>query len=308
MLPYWAIAQAIDNTLAYKHLPGNTYARLNYENDFFSATDQYYTQGIHLELVAPWVRRWPVSRILLHPRWGDTRFGMALEHNGYTPTSISSDNVLLGDRPFAATLSMKNFCITIDTIHKQRFSSSVYIGILGRAAGGGGMQRAIHHWLNNITPHGWEHQIANTPVVNYQIGYEKLLYGRLSFLQLSADAMARAGTLSTKLNLGGTVMAGYFASPYGSSRNGKKWGCYAYLHPLLSAVAYDATLQGAVLSDQSTYTLPANQMSRTTLQNRYGIAVSYRGLCAEYFRSTLSREFATGRRHAWGGVQLAYTW
>jgi lipid A 3-O-deacylase len=35
------------------------YFRLNYDNDFFSATDRYYTQGILAELILPGIKKSP---------------------------------------------------------------------------------------------------------------------------------------------------------------------------------------------------------------------------------------------------------
>ena len=104
-----AIAQAIDNTLSYKNINSDKYFRLNYENDFFSSTDKYYTQGIHLELVAPWVKQFPLSKTLIHPNFSYIRYGIGLEHEGYTPSSISDPHILYGDRPFAGCFFLKTF-------------------------------------------------------------------------------------------------------------------------------------------------------------------------------------------------------
>ena len=118
-------AQAIDNSLSFKNINSDAYFRLNYENDFFSATDIYYTQGIHIELVTPWLRRFPLCRLLVHPRnFSYVRYGIGFEHEGYTPTSYSNPSILYGDRPYAACLFMKTFLIAIDPTKKQRFSSS----------------------------------------------------------------------------------------------------------------------------------------------------------------------------------------
>src|SRR5580658_4085974 len=89
LFPLAAGAQAIDNTLAYKNINSDKYFRINYENDFFSGTDEYYTQGIHLELVAPWVKKFPLSKLLIHPHYDYIRYGLGLEHEGYTPTDFS---------------------------------------------------------------------------------------------------------------------------------------------------------------------------------------------------------------------------
>src|SRR5438876_129633 len=95
--------QAIDNTSIYKNA-GDHYIRLNYENDFFVATDYYYTQGINLELVSPSIGKIPVTNALIKPKAGEVNYGIAIEHNGYTPTSICHFEILQGDRPFCASL------------------------------------------------------------------------------------------------------------------------------------------------------------------------------------------------------------
>jgi len=40
---YTSIAQNIDNTHGYRHINTDGNSRLRYDNDFFSATDEYYT-------------------------------------------------------------------------------------------------------------------------------------------------------------------------------------------------------------------------------------------------------------------------
>jgi hypothetical protein len=137
LLPFTTGAQAIDNTLSFKNITSDAYFRFNYENDFFSGTDIYYTQGLHIELAEPWMKHFIISKILVHPRnFSYIRYGIGFEHDGYTPTSYSNPVILYGDRPYAACLFMKTFLITIDPIKKQRFSSSFSSGVIGQAAGG----------------------------------------------------------------------------------------------------------------------------------------------------------------------------
>lgn len=305
-LPLLAGAQAIDNTLSYKNINSDSYFRLNYENDVFSATDKYYTQGIHLELVAPWVKRFPVSKLLLRPKWGYTRYGIGLEHNGYTPSSISKDFILYDDRPFTACLMLKTFQISIDSIHRQRFSIALSAGVIGPAAGGAEMQTSIHKWLNNITPHGWKYQLHNDVILNYQADYEKQIYSYGKLFSLDADAVARLGTLSDQATLGITMMIGHFDSPYSSETATKNnFRIYAYEHPAFNFIGYDATLQGGLFNHSSPHTVAAQDISRVTFQNRFGFVVVYRRLYLEYFQSVLSPDFNNGRMHVWGGIQIA---
>ncbi len=313
LAPLFAAAQAIDNTLSFKNINENKYFRLNYENDVFSGQDMYFTQGFSLEAVTPWAKLNPLTKLLIHPKYNEIRYGLGFEHNGYTPSSIGSEYILYGDRPFAATMFIKSFLMAIDSSKKQRFSSSISTGIIGQAALGREMQVQIHDWLNNITPHGWQYQLNNDIVLNYQAGYEKQLVSYKKKISLDADCMARLGTLSDKLSAGATFMVGYFDSPFsgytphsGQTSFSSQFRIYAYEHPEVSLVGYDATMQGGMFETQSPFTIDSKDITRYTFQNRFGFVVIYRRIYLEYFQSYITSEFKNGNYHAWGGVEIGF--
>jgi len=300
-------AQAIDNTLSYKNINADSYVRINYENDFFSGTDVYYTQGLHIEVVAPFAKYFPLSWLLWHPRYSYIRNGVAAEHEGYTPRSYSNPNILYGDRPYAACLFLKTFLTAIDSEKKQRYSAALSTGVIGQAAGGAEMQTGIHRWLHDVIPQGWLHQIHNDAILNYQVDYEKQLVSAGHFFSLDGSGMARAGTLSDKAGAGITLMMGYFDSPFSTvTATRKNFRIYAYEHPEVDIVGYDATLQGGVFDRTSPYVIPAANINRITYQNRFGFVVIYHRLYLEYFQSLLSQEFKGEDFHVWGGIQIAF--
>jgi len=307
ILPFLSNAQAIDNTLSFKNINTDRYFRINYENDFFSATDIYYTQGIHLELVTPAIKDFPLCKLLIHPAGGTVKYGIGAEHDAYTPTSIRSDTILYGDRPFAACLFLKTFLIATDEEKRQRISTTLNTGLIGAGAGGKEMQTGIHSWLHGVHPHGWQYQINNDIILNYQLDYEKQLLAYNKIFSLDADAMVRAGTLNDKAAIGFTIMTGYFDSPFNNTPAEKKnFRIYAYEHPEIDIVGYEATLQGGVFNRTSPYTIDANNITRIVLQNRFGFVLQYRRVYLEYFQSYLSNEFKTGNYHVWGGIQVAW--
>lgn len=297
-------AQAIDNLQAYKNINSDRYIRLNYENDFFTATDEYYTQGISLEVVSPAMKHNPLTWLLPAPGKWQTRYGLGIEHNGYTPTNTDFNDIRYGDRPFAGILVLKTFQLSTDKVHTQRFSSSLSTGVIGPLAGAGQMQRSIHKWLGNYTPHGWDNQVANDVVLNYQLSYEKQLLAYNRYVSFSANGLARFGTLSDKLGIGTTLMLGYFDNPFSNLKAGN-FSIYAYDHPEVCIVGYDATLQGGVFDKDSPYTIAVGDVSRITFQNRWGIVLRYRQIHLEYFQSYLTKEFAGQHDHKWGGIQVA---
>ena len=299
-------AQVIDNTQSFKDISSPRYIRLNYENDFFSATDKYYTQGVNLEVIAPALQHFFLSRLLCRPHYNFVRFGVGVEHDGYTPTNIDRSDAQIGDRPFAGCLYLKTFAIAVDTVNKQRFSTTLSTGVIGPAALAAEMQTGIHRALHNVIPKGWPNQIHNDAILNYQINYEKQLirFGRA--LSVDADGIARAGTLSDKVSAGLNIMLGYFDSPFGNTAGtGNNFRIYAYEHPQADLVGYDATLQGGMFDRTSPYTISPGNIQRVVFQNRFGFVVQYRRIYLEYFQSLLSSEFTTGDYHVWGGVQVA---
>lgn len=57
--------QRIDNTASFREIKSNHYFRYHYDNDYFTATDYYYTQGDNFELVSPKLIQNPVNIFFL---------------------------------------------------------------------------------------------------------------------------------------------------------------------------------------------------------------------------------------------------
>src|SRR5271154_2284830 len=104
IFPAFVAAQAIDNTTSFRNISSDHYFRIFYENDFFSGTDRDYTQGIYIEKVKPCLKKFPLTALLWKPKSGDVKYGLAIEHDAYTPNLISPPDIQYGDRPYAAAL------------------------------------------------------------------------------------------------------------------------------------------------------------------------------------------------------------
>ncbi|MPR32728.1 lipid A deacylase LpxR family protein [Salmonirosea aquatica] len=307
--PSWSSAQRIDQTADFRFLPNDKgYFRFHYDNDFFAMakTDYYYTQGYSFEVGSPVFRKNPLSKILLRFKESEPTYGLAFEHFGFTPTSIRSNEILVGDRPFAGVILLKSFATSVDKVHKQRLSSVLSTGMIGPAAFAGRMQATIHHWSGDVDPQGWQYQIRNDVAINYELNHERQLLEVPHIVSIHSNAQLRLGTLSDKVQAGFTLTLGRFDSPLTSSiqRSGHNFQLYLYSQSLGASVGYDATLQGGLFNQNSPYTLKASELNRFTFQNNYGVVVQFWKIYAEYYRTYLSREFKTGREHSWGGVKL----
>lgn len=295
-------AQKIDNTYSYRSINKDHYTRLYYENDYFSATDEYYTQGIYYEIVHPWFQKLPTAHLLLHPKNKDVYYGLAEQHNAYTPKKIDDTNIRYGERPYAAALAIQFFTIATDKDRKERITTTLSLGLTGNIAGGQWMQKTIHSTIDGVTPTGWHNQISNSFFANYRLSYEKSLLQVGKVISLTARGSADIGLLQTQGSIGSVIALGYFDPLLGNS--GSHFQIYAYANPWVTAVGYDATLQGPIINNKSPYTIQADDIERILFQYRYGFVCKWNNVYIEYFLQESTKNIKTSEPHGWGGIQL----
>lgn len=294
-----AEGQVISNTGTERSINQLHYTRLYYENDFFTATDEFYTQGIYYEIVHPWFKKLPTSKILPRLRNSTTQYGLAGQHNAYTPKKIDDPNIRYGERPYAAVVLVQLFAISTNKEKGRRLNSTFNTGFIGDIAGGHWMQKTIHKSINGIAPQGWHNQIHNDFVLNYRAEFEQKLFNAGKIALVTAKGSINAGTLNTSAGIGGNVMLGYIDGPF--SRSQHYFNIYLYYTPSVSAIGYDATLQGGLLNRSSPYTI--NDIERITTRQRGGIVIKAGRSYIEYFYTYSSKTYETGGPHWWGGLQ-----
>ena len=300
-------AQLIDNSSTFRSINQKSYFRFHYDNDYFTKTDEYYTQGITFEFVHPVIKRFPLAKLLWKPFKTQPQYGVSFNLFGYTPTTILSDSILYGDRPFNANISLKTFLIQVDDIHKQQISTAFSIGIMGPAALGYDIQYNIHRWLKNPVPHGWQHQTKNDIIINYQLNYEKQIVSAGNNFLLNTTAEARFGTLNNKLSGGFNFMAGRFNKRFLPPGNEKrKAEYYFYSQGRVNFIGYDASMQGGLFTRNNPYTIAGSDVTRVTFQADAGIIVNFKKIYLSYTQSILTKEFRTGKYHRWGGISAGF--
>ena len=297
-------AQVIDNVSTFRNDLRDKYVRWHYDNDYFTAKDEYYTQGITLEIVHPALKANPLTILLLKPKQSAYKYGLRFDSYGYTPTDIAAETILYGDRPFSGNLSFSTFLMASDSVKNARLSSTFTLGVIGSKAGGREIQVKIHEWLKNITPRGWKYQIANDVIADYQVNYEKQLGRFRNIFLINSASELRVGTHTNKIKTGFNFLLGHFNSPYQSNMPKKAGNFYFYGQLQGGLTGYDATLQGGFFNKNSPYTIAAKDITRLTLQGDFGIVLNVKKIYLEYCQSFITKEFETQQFHRWGGVRI----
>ena len=297
---------------AISYISTNSYFGINFDNDIFSNTDYYYTNGIRFELVTPVFASSPFAWAMLpYSKPSMNYHGMIAVQNMYTPINPDTIHVTDGDRPFAAYLYLGHTKNMLSAERHYRQYSELILGLMGPGSLGGFVQGQIH----NIEPVGWQNQIQNDLVLNYTALVEMGVFN-LPYFDLNVLAEAQAGTLYDNIGTGMKLRMGrlnpYFSNP-GLALPGSAEGKDALNLQigLLAAtkvrfVGYDATLQGGLFNPNNTYTIAAQDVERVVLQASAGIYFAYRQVSFTYEHFYTTPEFRKARHHQWGHINITY--
>lgn len=283
--------------------PFNSFS-LVYDNDFFSATDRYYTQGTHLRLTLAAFEKWPLFRLL--PALSQGRaYSLSLQQDVFTPRSIryKQGAVYEGERPFTATLLLRHQRRSLSVEKKLLLYSFFDLGILGPAAFGAETQMGIHKALGNIAPQGWNNQLKTDAIVNYSARLEKFLVNH-PLIDLSVFGAGRLGTLYSDADAGVQCRFGWLDGTFNESLRSNFSLCILF-RGWGRAVGYNGTLQGGLFSSGNIYELPDSQVNRWLAQSKIGVLFRFRRVELEYSRYFISPEFREGLAHSWGRCGLS---
>ena len=276
-----------------------------YDNDFFTATDRYFTQGVGLRFGSTSLgHSWLMAPMLQLHADGSPWLTVRAQQDCYTPSSIRTDTIRAFDRPFAAALYLGLEATSVDPDRGLKVTSTLLAGALGPCASCAEEQQWIHHGLGNIEPLGWQYQVHSDVLLNYGATMEKRLFssgwaeGR-GGLQANVGSYHDDATASFALELGKGATA--FDQPGQLLRSPR---FKAFGHAALTVVGYDASMQGGFFQRDNPHVLEAAQIERVVVGYGWGARFNFKGIDLEYREWYIGRTFQGGLTHGWGTVVL----
>lgn len=269
--------------------------RVYEDNDFFlpprAQTDRYYTNGTRIDLFYTKSQRKFLSKLLIPlSTQSDNLYGVGLTHQMYTPTDITQSQVIVGDRPYSATLYASHSLTSSSDSLGHRLTTEISFGVMGPSAFGKEVQTWIHDVFNYAKPQGWDNQLKDGIIINYLIQYEKRIVQPSPKIEIIGLIEANVGTLSNNLALGLTFRAGLFSSYFSNyEKVGMRKGAseraayqkvqfYFYMRPLCRAVMDNSLLEGAGFYSPGTnvYAISKDEVKRVLMQFEYGVVMGYK--------------------------------
>lgn len=299
------LTQEINNYSTLFDVRDSSFTRISYDNDIFRGTDRWYTQGIGIDVYSYKLKKNPLNAMLFRLKDSDRdRFGIEFRTHGCTPSTILSDSVLIGDRPYAGVFSL-GIARTSQRANKQvRMTSQFELGMIGPAALGEQTQTTIHKITGSDLPLGWENQIKNAPIINYSFRMENmsgLPFPR--FFLTSTYYEVKLGTFQTNASCGIEFSIGQRNNP--SAKTFHRVEYYLYSQSSIKIVGYDASLMGGIINRDG-YHLRYSEINPLVLKQHLGFVIAVPHFSFAFDLAFISREIRSGLPHSWGGLRLTF--
>jgi len=278
------------------------------ENDMLFSTDSYYTAGVGLSYTHKGLKNTPAQLLLRIKNTTSYAFtGFGVQQRIFTPKSITSPDSVENDQPYSAFILATNFSVLINPDAHLKISNEFGIGVMGPAAGGEEMQKFVHEIVNSPTPIGWENQLQNTFLIDYQFRIEKGFFNDWTANHIIPFAAARVGTLTNRLQIGLMLKFGnrsqyVFAKPNKESKLIWEWVFSANLQ----GVFYDATLQGSMFKNDPN-ALDKSEIKSHQYQFRTGFNANYKSFSLRYMLNFNSSGLNSAIFHRYGSVNIGYS-
>ena len=285
---------------------------LEVENDMLFSSDSYYTAGIAISYTNQNLKKTLAQLILKSKNPSNYIFsGFGIQHRMFTPFSIIEPNSIENDQPYSAYLLATNFSVLINDKKHLKLSNEIGIGIMGKPAGGEAVQTIVHEIVGSPIPIGWENQLENSFLIDYQFRIEKGFFNDWIAKHFVPFAGAQIGTLTNRVEIGLITKFGnknkYLVdatSPLGIEN---KFVWEWVFEANLQGVFYDATLEGGVYNRDDPNAIPRKETISRQYQIRMGVNLYYKRWSLRYMLNFNSSSFNSAVTHRYGSVNIGYS-
>jgi len=305
-----------------------------FENDIVAYQDDDYTAGVGFSWITGDVRRHREGtpfRLLIDtfdflPRMQDEdrtpHVSLVYGLEMYTPTDIESPVPPPGEQPYAG---VQFFDTTLHARGERSMHSyTLRLGLVGPSSGAEQLQTELHKILGTTVPQGWDSQLSDEPLLNFDYRYDRRLYraaGERRFgLDLTASGAGGAGNyyigasagVSARFGWGVPDTFGPIALRTGSGglvglkpAPDRGWRVYGYLESQLFGVARFLPTDGNTFTDS-----PSGPREDFPLIFTGGLVVAWNRLFVHQAFTNLGGydEFPRGSSHDFGTLVISWVY
>lgn len=293
-------------------------------------SDKDFTNGLSITYGGGVLKKMGGSLIGIELRQSSQEYSLGLAQEMFTPEDIQNPEVDSTDRPYSGLLYLAFTANSNQLLKGRKLVSKLSLGVQGPAAQAKETQSWVHGFTNNYIPAGWDNQIGNGLLLDYELIYQHLVSPQFTYWESSLQAKGHIGTVRNYFEASTVNRIGWFNSSFANfgglrrkdqddmeisvKRDGKrgrnvyvnrKWQAYLIADAYITFVLYDGTVSGSLIPFQdSPYLLDANDITHFSGGTRLGADVSYGSVQLQYvWRITGYRVHGTNLV-GWGQFRL----
>ncbi|MGB0807013.1 MAG: lipid A-modifier LpxR family protein [Salibacteraceae bacterium] len=324
-----------------------SYASVTSQNDLYQGSlqsDKYFTNGLHLEF-ADQILNNKISRFVLINglKNSNSHFAVSLGQDMYTPLNIYLVSVDSTDIPYSGAVYFTFTRQSNDHKNGRKLITKLFFGVQGPIAGAGDLQLWYHQQIGSPIPNGWDNQISNGLIFDYEVKYERLIPISTEYLEMTTNAIAHIGSYQNFIQAGVGMKVGLFNFSFTSMNGmlnsnakkgmytmqdmrwfknkrksinttpktrktfvGRDWQVYGLVELNVVSMFYNGAVQGSLIPfKESPYLYRRSDFGYANGNLTYGITVAYKQFFVQYKNLIHTDVYKGTGFYGWGQIQMA---
>ena len=184
----------------------NSMLRISEDNDFINivgnSTDKAYTNGTTIDYFYSRQNKPRSFFNRFYPKAGSNSnniYSWGISEIMFTPNNLHDTMYQPADYPYSTAIFITHGLYSYNASTKINFHTEIVAGVRGPAALGRQTQTFIHRLLNFQTPLGWDNQLRNKVILNFNFAAEKQLLDLRGKMDIIAGAKLEAGNFTNAI-------------------------------------------------------------------------------------------------------------
>jgi lipid A 3-O-deacylase len=293
--------------------------KISFENDFLNfrgdGTDRYFTNGLRIDYFFKKQKINFPSSLLLKISTDKNLYSWGVAQYMFTPSRIDVADIQYNDRPYAGALVAIHSLSSFDYTNRLKLSSQLFLGVMGPMSLAKETQIFMHSTFNYPRPKGWDNQVPNDIIINYNIQLEKELIYIPGKLLISGNIEIFNGTLYNAIGAGFMMKAGKISNYYRESNadNIKKKNAthlYVFMSPAARVIYSNALLEGGIITNinqvHKGYILNKDQIERLNVFADVGVIYERPKFGLAIIQKMRTSDFKGGNAMEVGSISLNF--
>ena len=304
------------------------------QNDLYQPAlkaDKDFTNGLSVVYGGPFLERIGCAWLGIELSESQNEYSLGIIQEMYTPEDIRNPELDTTDRPYSGLLHLDFTANSNQLLRGRKTVSKLSVGVQGPASLAKEIQSWVHGFTDNYVPAGWDNQIGNGLVLDYEFRYQHLVSPNATYLESSLRGIGHVGTIRNFFQAGLLNRIGWFNSSFsnfGGLRNrsmdvnqeikvkrrrgkgrtvhvNRKWQAYLIADADITFVLYDGTVSGSLVPfEESLYLLEWDAITRWSGATRLGIDLSYGAVQLQYAWRVTGYRVQGSDLAGWGQFRL----